>query len=773
MRTVLFAIAFASILLSGSPGDLDEAVEESIRLKEIPGAVLWVGKLGAGGKPEVLHSKAYGNRALVPAVEPMTMDTMFDAASLTKVVATTSCVMKLFEQGKIRLNDPVTRYLPEFQGGKSEITVRHLLTHYSGLRPDVDLKPAWSGYETGIQLALIDKPVAGPGETFLYSDINYLLLGEMVRRLSGKSLAEYARETVFDPLGMQDTMFQPPEGLLGRIAPTERLNGSGAPLRGVVHDPTTRYMGGIAGHAGLFTTAADLAKFAGMLLGEGASSGDRIFSAAVVRKFTTPQSPADRMMIRGLGWDMDTRFTANRGELFPLGGFGHTGFTGTSMWMDPVSRTYVILLTNSVHPRVIGPISSLRSKVATIVAAQAGYEQPGAYLSGYNETMAGARRRVARNGEVLTGLDVLVKEKFARLSGKRVGLITNHTGFSRDGKRNVDLMLESGVRLTALFSPEHGIAGVEDHENVGHARDAAGIPVYSLYEGKNRRPSKDMLRNVDVLVFDIQDMGTRFYTYMCTMLYAMEEAARHNISFLVLDRPNPLNGVQVEGPMLDTDLESFVGCYPLPLRHGMSLGEIAKMAQGERGWSTPVDVVKMEGWQRGDWWDSTGLVWVNPSPNMRSLQAALLYPGVAMLEYWRDYSVGRGTDAPFEQIGADWMDGRRLAAYLNSRKIAGVRFHATRFQPTASNFAGKTVEGVRLLITDRDQFSSSQLGLELAAGLLRLFPGRSKLEVNQKLIGNWAVMAALEQGEDPRVILERERARLEAFLGIRTKYLLY
>ena len=771
MRNGLVVLAFASVL--GAAG-LDEVIAESIQRKEIPGAVLWVGKLNAAGQVEILHRKAYGNRALIPSVEAMTLDTVFDAASLTKVVATTSCLMKLFEEGKIRLNDPVTRYLPEFQRGKSEITVRHLLTHYSGMRPDVDLKPAWSGYETGIRLALIDHPVAGPGESFLYSDINYLLLGEMVRRLSGKPLDAYAREIVFAPVGMNDTMFRPPERMRGRIAPTEQLDGVGAPLRGVVHDPTARYMGGVAGHAGMFTTAADLARFAEMMLGEGSIAGKRLFSAAVVRKFTTPQSPADRMMIRGLGWDIDTRFTANRGELFPLGGFGHTGFTGTSMWMDPVSKTYVILLTNSVHPRVGAAISSLRSKVATVVAAEVGIELPGIHLSGYNETMAGARRRVARNGEVLTGLDVLVKEKFARFAGKRVGLITNHTGFSRDERRNVDLLLEAGVRLTAIFSPEHGITGVEDHENVGNTRDAAGIPVYSLYEGTNRRPSPEMLRNVDVLVFDIQDVGARFYTYLCTMLYAMEEAGKQKVRFLVLDRPNPLNGVQVEGPMLDPDLESFVGCYPLPLRHGMTLGEIARMAQSERGWSgPPVEVVKMEGWERGDWWDSTGLVWVNPSPNIRSWQAALLYPGVGMLEYWKDYSVGRGTDAPFEQVGADWMDGRRLAAYLNGRKIPGVRFYGTRFQPGASNFAGKTVGGVRLVITDRDQFSSGRLGLELAAALLRLFPGRGKLEINQKLIGNRSVMGALEQGEDPRVILEREGDRVTEFLGVRKKYLLY
>jgi len=744
-------------------GAIDTAIEESIKAKEIPGAVVLV-----GGPNGVLYRKAYGSRALEPSVEPMTLDTVFDAASLTKGVATASCVMKLFEQGRIRLNDPVTRYLPEFQGGKSEITVRHLLTHYSGLRPDVDLKPEWSGYETGIQLAMIDKPVAAPGETFIYSDINFVLLGEILRRLSGKTLSAYAREVVFEPLGMKDTMFQPPAELKGRIAPTER------PYRGVVHDPTARFMGGIAGHAGMFTTAEDLSRFAEMMLGEGERAGKRVFTAAAVRKFTTPQSPPDQASLRGLGWDIESRFSANRGELFPVGSYGHTGFTGTSLWMDPVSKSYVILLTNSVHPNVKPPITSLRSRVATIVAAQAGRSGPGVVLTGYNETMAGARRRVERNGRVLNGLDVLKEEGFARLRGKRVGLITNHTGLSLDGKRNVDLMVGAGIRVEALFSPEHGIAGVEDHEKIGHGQDAAtGVRIYSLYEGQNRRPRPEMLAGLDVIVFDIQDIGARFYTYMCTMLYAMEEAGKAGTEFVVLDRPNPITGVHVEGPLLEKGLESFIGCLALPLRHGMTLGEIATMANAEPKLRAKLEVVRMQGWQRGDWFDATGQVWVNPSPNMRSLNAAALYPGVAMLEGSKNYSVGRGTDSPFEQVGADWIHGRQLAHYLNERRVPGVRFYATRFQPAASVLAGKTVEGVRIVITQRDGLSAVRLGMEIAAALVKLYPERLKLDDSRRLVGNTTVIEALRRGDDPRLVAERSADELAPFLQLRKQHLLY
>jgi len=748
---------------------LDALIEQAIAEDQIPGAVLLVGRPG-----RILHFKAYGRRALEPEPEAMTPDTIFDAASLTKVVATTPAVMRLFEQGKLRLNDRVTQYLPEFQGGSSDITLRHLLTHFSGLRPDLDLRPPWSGHDTGIRLALIDEPVAPPGVRFLYSDINFILLGAIVERLSGRGLDEFVSEQVWRPLGMKDTLFRPPAELAGRIAPTEIVEGR--LLRGVVHDPTCRYMGGVAGHAGMFTTAADLARFAEMMLGQGEREGVRVFSPAVVEKFTTPQSPPDQPILRGLGWDMDSPYSGNRGELFPLGSYGHTGFTGTSLWIDPVSRTYVILLANSVHPYLRPAITSLRGRVATAVAAALEIRAPGVALTGYNETLAGAggRRVVARNAQVLTGLDVLAREGFAPLAGKRVGLITNHTGLDREGRRNVDRMLEAGIRVTALFSPEHGLSGREDHNRIGHGKDpATGIPVWSLYEGPNRRPTAEMLRDVDVLVFDIQDIGARFYTYVTTMAYAMEEAARRGIPFVVLDRPNPITGTHVEGPLLDRDLLSFVGYFPLPLRHGMTVGELARLFNGENKIGADLRVVAMEGWQRGDWFDATGLSWIDPSPNMRSLNAALLYPGLAMLEASPNYSVGRGADAPFEQIGADWIRGPELAAYLNRRFIPGVRVYPTRFRPASSNFAGRLIEGIRFLITDREALDSSRLGLELAAALVKLYPGKLDLQANLRLIGSRETLAALAAGEDPRAIMSRWEEELARFLKLRQAYLLY
>jgi uncharacterized protein YbbC (DUF1343 family) len=334
----------------------------------------------------------------------------------------------------------------------------------------------------------------------------------------------------------------------------------------------------------------------------------------------------------------------------------------------------------------------------------------------------------------------------------------------RAGRRNIDIMRAGGVNLVALFSPEHGFAGAADQAEVGDATDpSTGLKVFSLY-GKTLRPTPEMLRSLDALVFDIQDVGARFYTYATTMAYAMEAAAKAGIAYYVLDRPNPITGVHVEGPLLDRDSLSFVGYFPLPLRHGMTMGELAKLFNAENHIGANLTVVQMKDWQRGDWFDASDLPWVNPSPNMRSLNAALLYPGVAMLEFSKNYSVGRGTDAPFEQIGADFIRGPELAAYLNRRRIPGVRVYATRFQ---------VVEGVRFVITNRDDFDSARLGLEIAGALQKLYPGRIDFEADRKLIGSAEVIRALAAGEDPRDIQQKMADGVAAFIKVRERYLLY
>lgn len=752
--------------------DVDAIIDTAVQTGFIPGAVLAIGHTG-----QVVYLKAYGSRSLLPAREPMTVDTIFDAASLTKVIATTPSVMKLFEQGKIRLNDPVTNYLPEFQDGKSDITIRLLMTHFSGLPPDLPLLPRWSGYQTGIEKALHARPIAPPGARFLYSDINFILMGEIVRRVSGESLAQFAREQIFAPLGMNETGFLPGAALRSRIAPTEIDPDTGAPLRGVVDDPTARYMGGVAGDAGVFTTAADLAKYAEMMLGMGERNGVRLFSPLTIKAFTEPASPADQPILRALGWDMDSPFSSNRGELYPIGSFGHTGYTGTSLWMDPTTNSFVILLTNAVHPHRGHSLSSLRCRVATAVAAQFGILTPNTVtVTGYVDTISGAgvHRAINRNAATLTGLDVLEQSGFRELKNRRIGLITNQTGVDRQGRRNLDQMLAAGVTVTTIFSPEHGLSGNQDSA-VSDTRDApTGLPVVSLYQPDRRRLTAQQMEGLDAVVFDIQDVGSRFYTYSCTMLYALESAAKAGKPFYVLDRPNPITGTHVEGPVLESSLESFTGCYDIPLRHGMTFGEIATMANAEQHWGADLQVVRMIDWQRGDWFDSTGLNWIDPSPNMRSLNAALLYPGLALLEANSNYSVGRGTDSPFEQIGATWIQGQNLAKFLNSRFIPGVRIYPTKFSPVSSNLAGQSLEGVRFVITDRESFDSSRLGIELAAAIQKLYPGKLDLEKCRFLIGSRPLIQQLNSA-DPDTYALWSAAQLEAsrFAERRKPYLLY
>jgi uncharacterized protein YbbC (DUF1343 family) len=335
-------------------------------------------------------------------------------------------------------------------------------------------------------------------------------------------------------------------------------------------------------------------------------------------------------------------------------------------------------------------------------------------------------------------------------------------------------MVAAGVKLGAIYSPEHGIFGKEDHEGIGDTVDpATKVKVWSLYKDANRRPSAAMLAGIDVVVFDIQDVGTRFYTYLSTMRNVMEELDKQGVPFVVLDRPNPITGVKVEGPVLTKGSESFIGTHTIALRHGMTLGEMAKLIHAELGMKGRLDVVAMKGWQRGDWFDATSLSWVDPSPNMRSLNAALLYPGVGMLESAKNYSVGRGTDAPFEQVGAAFIDGPKLAAYLNGRRIPGVRVYATRFTPRESNLKGQLISGVRFVITDREAFGSARLGLELAAAIHKLFPGKMDIGINKGLIANPATIRMILAGEDPRVIQDQQADELAGFAARRAKFLIY
>jgi uncharacterized protein YbbC (DUF1343 family)/CubicO group peptidase (beta-lactamase class C family) len=758
---------------------IEPLVRDAIAEKKLPGAVVLVGR-----GDRILYQKAIGNRALVPAAEPMTLDTIFDVASLTKVVATTTSVMVLVEQGRIRLNDRVASYIPGFERyGKADITIRHLLTHVSGLRPDVDLADMWTGSDRAIALAIDEVPGAKPGERFVYSDINFFLLGDIVRRVSGISLDRFARDRVFEPLGMKDTMFNPPASMTPRIAPTESCTRYGWPcqgpemtmLRGVVHDPTARRMGGVAGHAGLFSTAGDLAAFCRMLLSGGVHDGERVLSPLAVAKMTAPSTPELEANTRGLGWDIDSSFSSNRGELLPIGSFGHTGFTGTSIWIDPVTEMFVVFLSNRVHPDGKGDVTPLRARIATVAASAVSTLPPAERATLYTGRDFGAAGAISPRppAAVLSGLDVLRAEGFAPLRGKRVGLVTNHTGRARDGASAIDLLFGAkDVKLVALFSPEHGIRGTLDDKVSSGKDEKTGLPIYSLY-GETRRPTPARLEGIEVLVVDIQDIGARFYTYTTTMAYVLEEGARRRLPVVVLDRPNPINGFQIEGPSLDKTQLGFTGYFaPMPIRHGLTMGELARLFNGENKIGADLTVIEARNWDRERWFDETGLPWINPSPNMRNLIQATVYPGIGAIET-TNLSVGRGTDTPFEQVGAPWIDGPALADALNARRIPGVRFYPVRFTPASSKYAGEECQGVFLIVTDRLALRPVRLGVEIAAMLHKLHGAAFDLDAAERLFGSREGITRIRAGDDPSAIAGSWGAAESRWRLLRAPYLLY
>ncbi len=765
---------------------IDAAVLESIAKKECPGAVVLVGRRG-----RVVYRKAYGSRAVAPGVEVMTVDTVFDMASLTKPIATATSVMVLIEEGKLRLADRVVKLLPEFAAGggaRDQVTVEELLTHRAGLAAD-DPIALYAGSPKEIFERKCRQPlVAVPGSRFLYSDAGYEVLGEIVRQASGLPLDEYAAQRVFAPLGMSDTEFRP--GGKGRIpvpriAPTEKI--SGAFRRGEVHDPRAFALGGVAGHAGLFSTADDLARYATAMLKGGAP----VLSPAGVAAMTRPRSFGDGEL-RALGWDVATSFASNRGDLFPPGSYGHTGWTGTSIWIDPQTQTFVILLTNRNHPDDSGNVVALRGKVATI-AASAIIDATPAELVAAAERLtvlaaAGARPIAARAAapaapsrsyDVRAGVDVLEASGFKAIAGKRVGLVTNQTGRTRDGRSTIDLLVSekakaAGVRLVRLFSPEHGIRGLLD-EKVGDSTDeTTGLPVRSLYgeTKESRRPKPEDLAGLDAVVVDLQDAGARFYTFLTTMGYVMEEAAKAKVAVVVLDRPDPITADKVEGPLADPDKLSFIAYHAIPVRPGMTIGEMARLFDGERRLGADLTVVKMENYARGLWYDETGLPWTNPSPNLRTVTQAALYPGIGLLEA-TNVSVGRGTDSPFELIGAPWMDGPRVAATLNARGIAGVRFTPVRFTPSASVHKGAECGGIRITLVDRKALDAVALGLHLMTALRDLHADQWDARHANHLLLSESAMRRLFRGETAGEIVGGWTASVMEFERRRAAFLLY
>ncbi len=731
---------------------IDAVVKQALERGQMAGCVVVVGR-----REGVLFERAYGNRRVEPETIPMTVDTVFDMASLTKPIATATSVMILVERGQLRLQDKIADFIPEFAAhGKGEITIEQLLIHSAGLIPDNALQDYVDGWSSAKPNICKLEPLTPPGTVFKYSDVGFILLGKIVEQVAGKPVDTFAEEEIFAQLGMHETGYLPTDELKRRAATTEQRDGEW--LVGVVHDPRAASMGGVAGHAGLFGTAHDLVFYAQMMLGGGRLNDVQILGPATVAEMTRPRNIDGNL--RGLGWDMGSVYSRNRGETMSARAYGHGGFTGTAMWIDPQLDLFVIFLSNRLHPDGEGEVNSLAGRIGTIAAGAIGKAPT------ESSDAAGV-------GPVRLGIDVLSADKFNLLLGKRIGLITNHTGCDSHGTSTAKLLHQAeGVQLVSLFSPEHGIAGALDVNRIDDAIDQdLGVPVYSLY-GESRQPSSKQLAEVDALVFDIQDIGTRFYTYIATMGLAMEAAAESGREFIVLDRPNPIDGVTLEGPVRDVESESFVSFHTLPVRHGMTVGELARMFVAERKLDLKLTVIPLEGWQRSDYWHSTGLTWNNPSPNMRSETAAVLYPGIGLLET-TNVSVGRGTDTPFQVMGAPWIHERGLAAAVNRANPPGVRVIPVRFMPTSSKFAGEICGGLTFVITDWEAFRPLELGLVVARSLRSRYPQQWDAQRYNRLLSNQQVYERLLAGEDVASIRSSVDEQLQAFRVRRQPFLLY
>ncbi len=829
--------------------------------------------------------------------------------------------MQLYEQGKLNFDEPVEQLPPGFNPDhdleRAKVTVRMLLTHYlrraRRREPERPVGPRAADKAEGIHRALTTPLQSAPEAVFRYSDINFILLGDLVETLSGEPLDVYAQEHIFKPLGMTETRYLPidkacgphkiigaaiawaptPRGhvrhacptgdwstsLLPRIAPTahddeSKSNPAANPhvdmlTRGTVHDPTTRRMGGVAGHAGVFSTAHDASLFAQALLDRLAGRPSNFpLKQSTLQVMTTPEQPgayagqltlattAEQSAIvhgekgaapllaprypaihgqdlRGFGWDIDTAFSKPRGMLFPIGSFGHTGFTGTSLWMDPGSDTYVVLLANAIHPRGNAPISNLRGEVATAVAQalelytlrDATHNAQGQCICTHCKGCPGLSIEGERveptatpisgtlvGQSTLTGIDVLESNHFAELTALaaqhnnalRLGILTNQSGLDAHGRRTIDILATDvpktipGVKLTTIFSPEHGIFGKQDTTSFGPETDpTTGLVVASLYgpHDADKRPSHDQLKDIDAVVIDLQDAGVRTYTYEAVTGYFLEAAAReqhdfhHTLDIVVLDRPNPIGGVAVQGPVSDPGHENYTDYGQIPVRHGMTLGELARFYNGTKHIEAPLTVVAMQHWTRSEFYDQTGLPWVNPSPNLHNLTATILLPALTLLEA-TNATVGRGTPTPFELIGAGlppkdkttgaqpptWFHAADVAAALDARRIPGVSFAATTTtvdDEPIHPYHGQTIEAVRITVTDRNALDSPELGIEMLSVLQKLYPEQFHLQRAANLLANAATQDAITRGDDPRSIAATWQPALTDYKTAREEYLLY
>jgi uncharacterized protein YbbC (DUF1343 family)/CubicO group peptidase (beta-lactamase class C family) len=649
-----------------------QALAEAVRRSGAPGAV---GCLGH--REDVVFLGAAGLRQRVPQPAPAQVDTPYDLASLTKVVATTTAVLRLVQEGKLKLEQPIADFVQ--LSGMRGITVRHLLSHTSGLPAHEALyREVHSFAEMIARIPALERD-APPGTRRRYSDFGFMLLAHIVASVSGEAFDVHCARTIFQPLGMADTAFNPAPAIAQRAAATEQCAWRGRLLVGEVHDENASAMGGVSGHAGLFSTAPDLVKFCTALL------GGQLLNEATLDLMLRPVL-LNGYRWQGLGWKLDGWMRSNEGYLPSRQSFGHTGWTGTSLWLDRDTRRYAILLSNTCHPtRGARDNQSLRQVFHVPVS----------------------RRWYPQRCNTQTGLDQLAVDAFDALRGKRVGLLTNTGAVDAGGRGVVEVLREGGVNLRRLFSPEHGLRG-QAEAGAEVASEAGALPVTSLY-GQQTAPTPEELAGVDVFVIDLPDVGARYYTYAATMLDCMRACAAARVPVVVLDRPNPLGGEVMEGPVAQV-FGKNVCVAPVPVRHGMTLGEFALFLHRtlpDVGGVAP-SVIAVDNWPRELMAYSAGLPWRAPSPNIPDMDTALLYVGNCLFE-GVNLNEGRGTPWPFQVCGAPWLGAARVLAALDRRYALGVTVEATRYVPAPiagraakPAYNGETCEGLRFTLYDRD-----------------------------------------------------------------------
>lgn len=719
---------------------LESILELAVESAKAPGAVLYV-----GDRDHTYVHQAAGDRQLLPSRIETHKDTHYDLASLTKVVATTTAILQLRDRGILSLSDSITDYIPirAFE----TITLLHLFTHTSGLVPVERYFESMHSMEEMLHHYGRDGIEREIDIEHAYSDVGFMLLGKVVELAGRMPLDRYCAENIFEPLGMHRTGYNPPEAWKKNCAATENDPWRRKVVLGEVHDENSWAIGGVSGHAGLFSTAEDLAIFCRALLGGDLLKSDT--ASEMIAFGTKPLYPW-----QGLGWQVDPWATKKIGFLPSRRAFGHTGWTGTSLWLDPDKELFCILLSNTCHPdRKSRDNEMLRRVVHTAVAKEF-----------YTTTNAHS------------GLDRLIRENFGRINGKRIALLTNHAAVDQSGRHILDVLPDAReLNLVQLYSPEHGIRGqAEAGEKISGQESA--IPVVSLY-GNRAEPSREELSGIDLFVVDLQDIGARYYTYMATMRRCMETCARLKVPILVLDRPNPLGGITMEGPIAE-NTDSLVSCTAIPIRHGMTMGELATwFVQNElKDRNVKLTINYLDNWQPHRLFPECSLPWKAPSPNMSTPETALLYIGMCLIE-GTNLNEGRGTETPFAILGAPWLDADAVVGDMGEDDLPGLSLSAVSYTPRSipgksanPKFRDVACRGIRVTVTDAKNVCAFRMVIAVLQSTRMRHPDDFDfIPFFDTLAGGPDLRTRIEAGESTESIIERYDEQHTAFEEIRPR----